>query len=170
MSDNDWPAGKTFGELTPAQRNAASKRAAGQLEGDLAADADAIVQVLDGAGLAVTEFEGRTGDATHITRIERGTIPLAVIAHLPGVKGEVPGQHRNRQGAAWDAFKADVARTGIQVPIFITVDHDSWPKISEGNHRRDAAAELGMTMVPVLIRYFGHAEAQGTVIQRAHRR
>jgi hypothetical protein len=32
------------------------------------------------------------------------------------------------------------------------------PVISEGNHRRDAAVELGHSHVPVEIRYFGHAE------------
>lgn len=42
-----WPAGKTFGELTPAQRRAASSRAAAQLQDELARNADAISRVLD---------------------------------------------------------------------------------------------------------------------------
>jgi hypothetical protein len=111
----------------------------------------------------VKEYEGRVGERRHITRNEEGLIPTSMVAHLHGVEGEVPGEHRNRQDEQWDRFKGDIAEHGIQHPIFITQDWGEGPKISEGNHRRDAAVELGMTHVPVEIRYFGHAERQGTV-------
>lgn len=42
--------------------------------------------------------------------------------------------------------------------VFVTVDWGEEPKLSEGNHRRDAAVELGMTHVPAEVRYFGHAQ------------
>lgn len=42
-----WPAGKTFGELTAAQRAAAVGRAAGQLQAELTAAAPAIAAVLE---------------------------------------------------------------------------------------------------------------------------
>lgn len=45
-----WPAGKTFGELTPAQQKAATRRAAGQLQDELQAAAPAISQIMDEAG------------------------------------------------------------------------------------------------------------------------
>ena len=109
--------------------------------------------------LTVRDYEGTPGNRDHITRREDGTVPTSAIADLPGVKGEVPGEHRNRQGDEWEAFKADIAENGIQSPIFVTVDPDgSGPKISEGNHRRDAAVELGLAEVPVEVRYYGHAE------------
>jgi hypothetical protein len=111
-----------------------------------------------GDQVVVKDYEGTVGDPTHITRSIRGLVPTAAIAGLHGVKGEVPGEHRNRQGQRWDDFKADIAAKGIKDPVFITVDHGEQPKISEGNHRRDAALELGMTHVPAEIRYFGHAE------------
>lgn len=108
--------------------------------------------------LETTDYEGRAGDWDHITRNEYGTIPTSAIADTPGARGEVPGEHRNRIGADWESFKADVKANGIQDPIFITVDPGGKPQISEGNHRRDAAVELGLPEVPVHIRYFGHSE------------
>jgi hypothetical protein len=55
----------------------------------------------------------------------------------------------------------------VQRPIFITVNHGEQPKISEGNNRRDAAVATGQKTVPVEINYFGHAEQQGSVAERA---
>jgi ParB/Sulfiredoxin domain len=117
----------------------------------------------------VHDYEGTTGRGDHITRSELGMIPTAAIAGLYGAEGEVPGEHRNRQGSEWDEWKRDIAERGIQKPVFITVDYGEEPKISEGNHRRDAAVELGMPHTPVQIRYFGHAEKQGSVFQRWQR-
>lgn len=119
--------------------------------------------------LDVREYEGRTGDPSHITRSERGMIPVSWIARTPGAAGERPGEHRNRQGQDWEGFKSDVAANGVQDPVFVTVDHGQEPQLSEGNHRRDAAAELGHTHIPAEVRYFGHAEQQGTLEQRAAR-
>lgn len=115
---------------------------------------------------AVRDYEGRTGELTHITRSEHGLMPTAAIASLPGVQGELPGEHRNRKGEQWESFKDDIAANGIHSPLFITVDYGEEPRISEGNHRRDAAVELGLPRVPVEIRYFGHAERQGSVHAR----
>ena len=115
----------------------------------------------DGADLEVKDYEVQTGNRTHITRIEQGTIPTAAIAHMRGERGEWPGEHRNRQGQRWESFKNDIRQNGIKSPIFILVDPGKPPRISEGNHRRDAALELGMDRVPVEIRYFGHSEREG---------
>jgi 8-oxo-dGTP diphosphatase len=114
----------------------------------------------------VREYEGTVGDPSHITRSEEGLMPTSAVAGLPGNRGERPGEHRNRQGGAWEDFKRDIAANGIRNPIFITVDHGQEPRISEGNHRRDAAVELGLPHVPVEVRYFGHAEREGLVQDR----
>lgn len=111
-------------------------------------------------GLETQDFEGREGDRNHITRVQRGHLPLHAVRNLLGARGEAPGEHRNRQGEHWETFKADVAAKGIKSPIFITQDYGQDPVISEGNHRRDAAVELGHSHVPVEIRYFGHAQRQ----------
>jgi hypothetical protein len=110
---------------------------------------------------------GEEGNHTHITMKEGGTLPTSVVARMPGKMDEVPGEHRNKHGQQWEDFKADIAARGIEHPIFITVDWDDHPYISEGNHRRDAAVELGLPEVPVEIVYFGCAEKQGTVAERA---
>ena len=106
----------------------------------------------------ISDYEGEVGNSQHITRVLRGHVPTSAVAHLQGARGEVPGEHRNKQGEHWDRFKGDVAANGIQSPLFITVDHGQPPALSEGNHRRDAAVELGLPHVPVEVRYFGHAE------------
>ena len=101
---------------------------------------------------------GETGNRSHITRSVKGTLPTDRIRDMPGVMGEVPGEHRNRKGPKWEEFKSDIATNGIQHPIFITHDYGKQPRISEGNHRRDAAVELGLPEVPVEVRYFGNAQ------------
>lgn len=116
--------------------------------------------------LVVTDYEGRTGDRDHITRSEKGLIPTAAIAHLKGVNGEMPGDHRNRRGQKWQDFKDDIRTNGIKNPVFITVDYGAEPQISEGSQLRDAAVELRLPQVPVEIRYFGHAEREGSVYER----
>lgn len=110
--------------------------------------------------------QGTVGNRTHITREDRGLVPIEMVRHMLGAMGEKPGEHRNRQGEDWESFKDDVKRNGIQNPLFITVDHNEAPRLAEGNHRRDAAVELGHTHVPVQVRYFGHAEQQGTLEER----
>lgn len=112
---------------------------------------------------------GEDGNKSHITLEERGTIPTKLLAHMNGLRGETPGAHRNRQGQAWEDFKDDIKANGIKNPIFITVDWNEEPGISEGNHRRDAALELGLPEVPVEIRYFGNADKQGRVLERLQR-
>jgi hypothetical protein len=102
---------------------------------------------------------GREGERSHITYEESGTVPTSVVANMPGRMGEVPGEHRNKRGQEWDEFKNDIGQHGIKNPLFVMVfpDEDEL-SISEGNHRRDAAVELGHEGVPVTVRYFGHAE------------
>lgn len=103
-------------------------------------------------------WAGQKGNNTHLTGRVYGRVPIEAVASMRGARGEVPGEHRNKQGEKWDAFKSDIAERGIQHPIFITHDRGSGPRLSEGNHRRDVAMELGHTHVPVEVAYSGHAE------------
>jgi hypothetical protein len=105
---------------------------------------------------------GTPGNDTHITRSDKGMIPISVVANMPGAEGEMPGAHRNRKGEQWEEFKANIAENGLQNPLFIMVDSKG-TRLSEGNHRRDAAVELGLPEVPVEIRYFGHTEREHEV-------
>jgi hypothetical protein len=109
---------------------------------------------------------GEVGNRSHITLVEKGTAPTEEIASYGGARGEVRGKHRNRIDEEWEDFKKDISENGIRDPIFITVDHNGAALISEGNHRIDAAVEVGLENVPVEIRYFGVSESQGTLSQR----
>ena len=82
-------------------------------------------------------------------------IDTALIADLPGTRGELPGSHRKRHGAEWEAFKQDIAANGIREPIRITMVNGVPRHIDSGTHRRDAAVELGLDEVPVFICYGG---------------
>lgn len=106
----------------------------------------------------VRDFEGETGNSNHITRKVYGHVSVDAVRNLRGVKGEVPGEHRNMSGDRWESFKSDVRDRGVQQPIFITHDYGEEPKISEGNHRRDAAVAAGHSTIPAEINYYGHAE------------
>jgi hypothetical protein len=101
-----------------------------------------------------------------------GTVPLAALSSLDGVMGEDRrlgyGVHGGKLYSpdAWEEFKQDIATNGMQQPVFVTVEPNGEPQISEGNHRVAVAEELGLDTVPVEIRYFGHSEDQGTLMDR----
>ena len=109
---------------------------------------------------------GQSGNNGHLTRVETGRIDPKLIAHIPGAAGERRGEHRNRSGADWEHFKKDLAENGIKFPITIFSESGKNPVVYEGNHRIDAALELGMGLVPVDIRYFGKAEDDGLVYEK----
>lgn len=115
------------------------------------------------------EERGRYGERSHITMEETGTIPIEVVRYMRGQMGEVPGQHRNKKGEVWEEFKRDLSENGMHYGIFIVVEVGEPVRIWEGNHRRDAAVELGWDEIPVQIRYFGHAEKDGTLMERWER-
>jgi hypothetical protein len=112
---------------------------------------------------------GAYGNNTHITMEEKGTIPIEVVANMLGQSGEIPGDHRNMKGEEWEEFKADLTANGMHYGIFIVVEVGEPIRVWEGNHRRDAAVELGWDEIPVQIRYFGHAEQDGTLMERWER-
>jgi Rifampin ADP-ribosyl transferase len=119
-----------------------------------------------GVELNAEHWDGEDGNKTHMTYRERGWLPIEAVGRMRGLRGERPGEHRNRQGQDWEDWKPGVGQEGIHSPIHIVVDHGQKPGISEGNHRRDAAAESGHKRVPVEITYFGNAQKQGTVWER----
>jgi hypothetical protein len=112
-------------------------------------------------------FEGTEGNRMHITRIDTGDVKTSSISHLRGACDEVRGKHTRRHGEKWEAFKKDIAENGIKERISIFKDPGEDAVIREGNHRLDAALELGLETVPVEIRYFGHSEKTGLVAKPA---
>lgn len=119
------------------------------------------------AGLRMVHRDsGKYGRRDHMTYEEQGTIPIEVVRDMPGWNGEVPHTHRNRKGERWEEFKADLAENGMHYGIFIMVNVGEPIRIWEGNHRRDAAVELGWDEIPVQIRYTGLAEQDGLLMER----
>lgn len=109
-----------------------------------------------------------TAGAYAATRQDTGQVELAKIANLPGECNEHELFAQCRTGRMsmqeWDAFKANLSENGMNEAIFIIKEKDGRVHISEGNHRVRAAGELGWTMVPVEIRYFGNSQREGLVI------
>jgi hypothetical protein len=139
----------------------------GRDPGDVKVETDKTgTYIKGGASLKYTNWTGTTGNQSHITRSEMGTVPTTALMGLRGAMGEDPHEHYAHSPGSWEKFVADVKENGIKDPIFITVDHNAKPEISEGNHRLEAARVLGLTIVPVEIKYYGHAEDQGTVMDR----
>lgn len=111
--------------------------------------------------LTVKNFDGTAGNGSHTTRIETGTVPVESIKHLQGGSGEQRGKHARRSEKEWEDFKADIQKNGVKKEILILKDPGKEAVVSEGNHRLDAAIELGLKNIPVEIRYFGKSENEG---------
>ncbi|MNJ90255.1 ParB-like nuclease domain protein [compost metagenome] len=113
-------------------------------------------------------------DSSTTTCLQQGEIDLSDILDLPGRNGEVRkweewtnpkdgvtynffGKYREER---WNEFLEDIKQNGITSPIQIRVEKDGTTTISEGNHRREAAIQLGLTSVPVEIQYMGNSQRQ----------
>lgn len=116
--------------------------------------------------MALSFHEGKTGEKSHLTAQQIGMAPVAMLKEIQGQKGEIRGQHRNRQGKDWEKFKKDIAKRGIKEKILIIQEYGKPPRIYEGNHRLDAAMELGMEFIPAEIRYFGNSQQQGLIVPK----
>ena len=123
------------------------------------------------SSLKVKEWEGREGDRSHLTREETGQVRLLSVIPIRGSRGERRDWHEqggqmwfgNYPKEKWLAFLEDIKKNGMREPIFIIKDPGKPPLIHEGNHRVQAARQLGMRYVPVEVRYFGHSEREGLV-------
>ena len=109
------------------------------------------------------EYRDQVFKPTHLGLKRYGFIPTSRIADMPGASGEVPLRHarglpNKYPGHRWEEFKSDIRENGIKHGIFITHEVGKRPVISEGNHRRGAALELGLPEVPVEVNYIGQHE------------
>ncbi len=128
------------------------------------------------AALVVESWDGEYG-RFHVTRRETGTLAVRdVIAWTEspyhGVRAWTGSGEDRRFGnyaeSDWNEFLSDIRRNGIREPLLIRVmpAGSRWsrpgnmPELREGNHRLQAAIQLGMKEVPVVIDYFGRAEEE----------
>jgi len=105
--DTSWPAGKTFGQLTPAQQRAATKRAASQLETELRAMAPQISAVMDSAEPADTEPQQCDAEtATWRSAPELLDMRFGPVDHA--CRG--CWQHRGRNRGGHNVYRCDSGR------------------------------------------------------------
>ncbi|SEI14545.1 hypothetical protein [Paraburkholderia hospita] len=117
--------------------------------------------------LRESNYEGEFGNKRHLTRKEMVIIPVSALAHMHGVRGErreftTDDASEQRFGnyslAAWEKFKSDLARDGMNEPLTINIDVGEEVCVYEGNHRLQAALQSGWNVIAADIRYYGHAE------------
>lgn len=86
-------------------------------------------------------------------------IPVSLLSKLKGMQGE---QSRVRQRSL-DYATDTLNNTGkVTHPPFININHRGEAWVNEGNHRIMAAAKLGVSHLPVEIRYYnGGEDAEG---------
>ena len=121
--------------------------------------------------LKVEEFYGKKGRRGHLTRYEKGSIPTSEALKISPPKGYHNRRQWHMKGGEryfgsypedkWNEFLEDVRRNGIKTELWIQKDPGEEAQIMEGNHRVQAAAQLGLPTVPVYIRYYGLSEEEG---------
>jgi hypothetical protein len=95
-----------------------------------------------------------------------GTMDLNILLNLPGrnnenrVWREVSGEKwfGNYKEEEWHDFLEDIKENGLKYGVFIGVEKDGTAHIYEGNHRVQAAKQLGWTEIPVEVRYYGNSQ------------
>lgn len=114
--------------------------------------------------------EGYEAGKSTWTACQEGTVTLDCIMDVPGKHGEKRewwewngtmrfGDYSEEQ---WNKFLNDIKRNGIQNPLLFFVEKDLTFVLAEGNHRREAAKQLGLTEVPVEIRYYGNSQKESS--------
>jgi len=123
------------------------------------------------ASLSVEEYYGKAGRKDHLTRYEKGTIPTKDALKIEPPrryhgkrKWHTKGGERyfgNYTEEDWNEFLEDIRKNGIKTPLWIQKDPGEDAALMEGNHRVQAADQLGIREVPVYIRYYGLSEEDG---------
>ena len=116
------------------------------------------------------QWEGTLVKKDHLTMKQEGFVDPKLLKDVPGRSGEIRGARRNMDDKRWKGFKKDIEEHGIEEPILVIKDADGSIAISEGNHRLDAAIELGLDRIPVDFRYFGKSETLGHIIKKKKRK
>jgi hypothetical protein len=128
-------------------------------QANLAAAVKIIGEVTQPAGTALadnqTTAEGSDGTTAPVTNVwagvkrkTKGDVEIVPTASLNGVA------QRNKadiNSPEYAALKASIAIDGIVDPIIITTNSLGNAEVFEGNHRLQAARELGLTEVPVVL-------------------
>lgn len=101
-----------------------------------------------------------------VTAIQEGELDTVDLVAVPGFNNEVRDWHAegfgNYSAAGWQEFLDDVRAHGIEHPLLVDVAQDGTVSLVEGNHRLQAALQLGLPSVPVEIQYRGNSQQRVT--------
>jgi hypothetical protein len=109
------------------------------------------------------------GDDSKETYFQRGVLSIDTLRNAQGFSGENRQWTDNGDGTRsfgnyseerWNAFLDDIEQNGIQEPIVVNVNSDGSMKIWEGNHRIEAAIQLGLTEIPAKVFYMGQSQQE----------
>lgn len=114
------------------------------------------------AGLETYESMNNDG----VSYIESGRLSVDDIKSLKGFNGEDHkwtgngdnrffGKYREKD---WKVFLEDISNNGIKEPIELCVDRDGKTTVKNGNHRLQAAIQLNLNDVPVIVKYRNNSE------------
>ncbi len=110
---------------------------------------------------------GYNVDEFTLTRVDIGLADPHRLVGLNGLCEEHLLFQKNPYGRytkdQWENFLSDLKKNGMAYPITIFKEKDGRSHIHEGNHRIRAAIQIGMSEVPVEIRYFGNSQKTGLV-------
>lgn len=115
--------------------------------------------------------EGYEAGKSTWTACQEGDVTLDSISNIPGANNENRtwwewnGTKRfgNYSEEDWNEFLEDIKTNGIKYPIMIWVEKDLSIVLAEGNHRREAAKQLGLSSIPVEIRYYGNSQRESQI-------
>ena len=124
--------------------------------------------------------EAYQGSGDYVTQRAEGTLPVATLLGLKGARGEhhlfdqsPTGRYTPRR---WQGLVESIRREGVKSPVLVVVEWTDQLRpamrralageqlapveafVYEGNHRIRAAAAVGLTEVPVEVRWFGLSE------------
>lgn len=109
------------------------------------------------------------GDDTKETYFQKGILTLDTLSSATGFSGENRQWVDNGDGTRsfgkyseeqWNDFLEDIKANGITEPIVVNLNSDGSFKIWEGNHRIEAAKQLGLTEIPAKVFYMGQSQQE----------
>ena len=108
------------------------------------------------------------GDDSKETYFQTGVLSLDTLDNATGFNGEQRTWTTDRYGDGnyfglyseeqWNEFLEDIRANGIKEPIVVNVNSDGSMKIWEGNHRVEAARQLGLNEIPAKVYYMGGSQ------------
>lgn len=130
------------------------------------------VSVENERALAVGDYGA--GDDSKETYFQKGILTLDTLTNATGFNGEQRQWTEGRYGPGkyfglykeedWYEFLEDIKANGIKEPVQLQMNSDGSLYIWEGNHRVEAAKQLGLTEIPAKVYYMGQSQQEHKIM------